>query len=111
MLSATRAVIEERGWTFHSPVGQPDAAGELTIEVFAPTFLLRYPVDAVVRLSDEGESTFVDMRMNSRYGRHDVGDGARRIRSFMADLEKEFERQSLQIIDIPESSEDEGSVD
>jgi hypothetical protein len=111
VLAATVAVIEGRGWTPHAQTARETSTPELSLELFAPTLLLRYPVDAVIRLTDEGESTFVDMRMNSRYGRHDMGDGARRIASFMADLEAEFERQSLEIIDIPELPEDEDPVD
>ena len=111
VVAAALAVIEARGWTLQAPVPDEPRNGELSIEVFAPTFAIRFPVDAVIRLTDEGESTFVDMRVNSRYGRHDMGDGARRIRAFMADLETEFERQSLAIIDIPESPEEEDPVD
>lgn len=109
--SAALAVVQARGWRMLAPMPQAARDGELSIEVSAPTLVMRFPADAVIRLTDEGESTFVDMRINSRYGRHDMGDGARRIRAFMADLEAEFERQSLEIIDIPESPEGEDPVD
>ncbi len=111
VLSAAVAVIAANGWKTYAPPPEEIVTGELSVEMLAPTVVMRYPVDAVLRLTDEGESTFVDMRMNARYGKHDMGDGARRIRAFMADLDAEFERQSLQIIDIPESPEDEDAVD
>lgn len=111
VLSAALAVIAANGWKTYAPPPQEIVTGELSVEMLAPTVVMRYPVDAVLRLTDEGETTFVDMRMNARYGKHDMGDGARRIRGFMADLDAEFERQSLQIIDIPDSPEEEDPVD
>lgn len=111
VLSAVAAVVAARGWTPRRRLPTEVEASELSIEVEAPTFLLRFPTDAVLRLTDEGESTFVDMRMSTRYGRHDFGDNARRIRSFMADLDAEFARQTLEIIDIPASAEEEDPVE
>ena len=42
----------------------------------------RFPSDVSIRMTDEGESTYVDMRSASRYGRHDLGDNAARIAGF-----------------------------
>lgn len=111
VLAAATAVIAAKGWQTYATPPQEIVTSEISLEMLAPTFVMRFPVDAVVRLTDEGESTFVDMRMNARYGGHDMGDGARRIRAFMADLDAEFERQSLRIIDIPDSPEGENPVD
>lgn len=111
VLAAAEAVMADRGWRSLSPFPSDlSEGGEVSIEMSAPTLLLRFPADAVLRLTDEGESTFVDMRLNSRYGQHDLGGNARRIRSFMNDLDAEFTRQSLSIIDIPASGEGEDAV-
>lgn len=109
VLAAIAPVIAARGWKVRG--GMPISAGapEILIEMEAPSFLLRFPADAVVRLIDEEETTFVDMRIAARYGPHDLGASARRIGAFMTALEAELERQSLQIIDIPPSSD--GDVD
>jgi len=48
---------------------------------------LRFPVDAVVRMTDEGDATYVDMRSASQFGQHDLGDNARRIDDFLSDLD------------------------
>lgn len=108
VLAAADAVFAARGWAVTSrlPAAVTDG-GELTVELVALDPILRVPTDAVVRFTDEGESTFVDMRSNSRYGRHDLGENARRIRGFLDDLDAEFARQSLSIIDIPASGEGE----
>lgn len=111
VLSAVAAVVAARGWEPYSRLPADTEATELSIEVEAPTWLVRFPADAVLRLSDEGESVFVDMRLNARYARHDFGDNARSIRAFMADLDAEFTRQSLEIIDIPASAGEEDPVD
>lgn len=112
VLAAADAVIAAHGWTVvsHMPDGLSEG-GELTVELVAPSLILRLPADAVIRFTDEGESTFVDMRSNTRYGRHDLGENARRIRGFLDELDAEFARQSLSIIDIPASVEEEDAVD
>lgn len=63
------------------------AGGEASIEVRAFSRWLRFPADLVIRLTDEGESTFVDLRSASHFARHDLGDNAERIRRFLADLD------------------------
>lgn len=101
VLAALAPVIAARGWKMRGALPASTDAPEVLIEMEAPSFLLRFPADAVVRLTNEEESTFVDMRIAARYGPHDLGANARRIHAFMTELEAEFERQSLQIIDIP----------
>lgn len=111
-LQAVDAVIEARGWArAHRLATSEGGLPELLLEYQAPTFFVRFPADAVVRMTDEGESVFVDMRMSNRYGAHDLGDNARRIASFMNDLDATFARQSLSIIDIPASGEEENAVE
>lgn len=67
------------------------AGAEVSIEVRAFSQWLRFPADLVIRLTDEGESTFVDLRSASHFARHDLGDNAGRIRSFLADLDARME--------------------
>lgn len=111
VLAALAPVIAARGWKVRGPLPTTSPAPEISIEMEAPTILLRFPADAVVRLIDEEVSTFVDMRMASRYASHDLGNNARRIESFLAGLAAELERQSLEIIDIPPSDGNEDAVD
>lgn len=108
VLAALAPVVAARGWRVRGEM-PASAAGraEISIEMAAPGRLLRLPADAVVRLSGEDEFTFVDMRVASPYGPHDLGSNAYRITSFLAGLAAEVERQSLEIIDIPPSD---GSV-
>lgn len=111
VLAALASVVAAREWKVRGHMPTSSQMPEVSIEMEAPSFLLRFPADAVVRLTDEDETTFVDMRVAARYGPHDLGANARRIRGFMTDLAAELERQSLEIIDIPPSDGDVDPVD
>jgi len=51
------------------------------------TLVLGIPQDVLVRLSEEEETTFVDMRAATRDGEHDLGLNAELIRTFLQDLD------------------------
>ncbi|PST26388.1 DUF1499 domain-containing protein [Mesorhizobium plurifarium] len=46
--------------------------------------------DVLIRLREEAETTFVDLRVASRYGRHDLGMGAMFAEEFLRDLDAEL---------------------
>ncbi|HVW54782.1 MAG TPA: DUF1499 domain-containing protein [Rhizobiaceae bacterium] len=87
VLEIVRQTIKAEGWRISSgpPLGEDQT--EYEIEAVARTPLLPFPSDVVVRLRDEGDSTYVDMRSASRYGRFDLGSNAARIRDFLARLD------------------------
>lgn len=87
---AVAKVLQERSWTIATPVSTLLGDGEATVEAVARTLVFALPADVAVRLTDEGESTYVDMRSVSRFGRHDLGDNAARVASFLADLDAEI---------------------
>ena len=88
VMAAISTIIEHRGWRIVRPwrVSQVDTS----IEALAHTSILAFPQDVALRVINEGQSTYVDMRSASRYGGHDFGDNAGRIRSFLADLDVEI---------------------
>ena len=51
------------------------------------TLVLGIPQDILIRLSEEEETTFVDMRAATRDGDHDLGLNAELIRTFLHDLD------------------------
>lgn len=79
-----RTMMEERGWV---PIEQIDATDGITMRGLAHTLVLGFPSDVVIRITDEGETSYVDMRSRSRFGRADLGDNAARIAEFLADLD------------------------
>ncbi|WP_208435166.1 DUF1499 domain-containing protein [Bartonella phoceensis] len=63
---------------------------EIYIETIAKTFYLGFISDIVIRLTDEGDTTFVDMRSASRYLPRDFGSNAAFIINFMDALDTEI---------------------
>jgi hypothetical protein len=85
--TAIDGLIESRGWTVLERRGDPLLSLQSTIELAAESLILGFPADVAIRITDEGTATFVDMRSVSRYGEHDLGANARRVTSFMNDLD------------------------
>ncbi|MBB4076715.1 uncharacterized protein (DUF1499 family) [Bartonella fuyuanensis] len=63
---------------------------EIYIETRAKTFYLGFTSDIVIRLTNEGDTTFVDMRSASRYLPRDLGSNAAFIIDFMDALDTEL---------------------
>jgi len=90
VLEAIEAVLARKRWRVTRSAGEQLTAGEATIEAVALTPLIGFVSDVAIRLTDEGEtSSYVDMRSNSRYGAHDIGDNAAKITSFLDALDAE----------------------
>jgi hypothetical protein len=87
VLAVVRQTMKADGWRITSAPSLGEDQIEYEIEAVARTALLPFPSDVVVRLRDEGDSTYVDMRSASRYGRFDLGTNAARIRDFLARLD------------------------
>ncbi len=89
-LAAVDTVLARQGWQLAAPSdADPAVAEEITVGAIAPSFILDLPVDVSVRVAVDGDATLVDMRSASRYGRHDLGDNARRITAFLAELDQQ----------------------
>lgn len=94
VLSAVDHVIAGKGWKIVSHPALVDGEREYTLEAVAKTLLLGFSSDVAIRLTDEGESTYVDMRSASRYGHGDFGDNAARISKFLDALDAEMAGQA-----------------
>ena len=82
--SRSEGVIETPTAAREAESHQPETA---TLHAVARTPLFGFADDVLVRLRPEGSRTRLDMRSVSRTGLHDLGQNARRIRSFLADLD------------------------
>ncbi len=84
-LARARALAEQRGWEI---VTTDPQAGVL--EAVDTSLFFRFKDNIVVRVRPTYENTgsVVDMRSISRVGVSDVGVNARRVRSFLADLQR-----------------------
>lgn len=56
------------------------------IEAVDRTLIMGFEDDVVVRVMGDSESSQIDVRSASRYGRHDLGQNANRIRTIFAEL-------------------------
>ncbi|KFB10725.1 DUF1499 domain-containing protein [Nitratireductor basaltis] len=81
-------LIADRGWKVTARGGDPAVT---TIEAVAKSYLLGFDSDVVIRIEDQDNATFVDMRSASRYGSHDMGENAERIRRFLTELDKRLQ--------------------
>jgi uncharacterized protein (DUF1499 family) len=94
VLKAVEKVVADKGWKVVSRPPWEDGEREYVLEAVARTLLLGFPSDVAIRLTDEGESTYVDMRSASRYGGDDFGDNAARISKFLDALDTEMADQT-----------------
>ena len=83
---AVERTFDARGWGILGPyiVG---TGIEFSVEATVYSPVLALPSDVVVRLVEDGDATFVDMRSASRYGQTDFGENAARIEAFLKDLD------------------------
>lgn len=80
-------LVENSGWKIRGNTDFAAGAGEWLIEAEVKTAISGFRDEVIIRLTDEGESTFVDMRSASIFGANDLGTNARRIVQFMKDLD------------------------
>jgi uncharacterized protein (DUF1499 family) len=68
----------------------PEVAGRRDgqIEAVARTPIMGFRDDVAVRVRPDGDSVRIDVRSASRYGRHDLGTNAARIRSLLEDIDE-----------------------
>jgi hypothetical protein len=78
----------QAGWKIVDNPGWEDGEQSVTLQLVARSFLLGFPSDMAVRVTDEGESSYVDVRSASRYGLHDLGSNAARIEDLLGRLDK-----------------------
>ena len=84
--AAVEATMKEYGW----PVLGPHIIGtgaRFNIETLVYSPVLALSSDVIVRLVEDGDSTFVDMRAASRYGDRDFGINAGLVSGFLERLD------------------------
>ena len=94
MATETLAPAQSEGEvTVGPPVGEFALApiNQALLEAQASTLIFGFRDDIVVRLRETPDGTRVDMRSASRVGAHDLGENARRIKRFFADLDAKLQ--------------------
>ncbi|PLX36327.1 MAG: hypothetical protein C0606_16685 [Hyphomicrobiales bacterium] len=88
MFETVRLTIREEGWpVIAERAPRPERmVGEF--QVTARTLLFSFPDDIVIRVLPDPYGARVDIRSSSRYGRHDLGANAERIRTIFAAIDE-----------------------
>lgn len=80
-------VIAKRKWLVVDS-RPPTARSDGTMEMVARTAVMGFRDDVVIRIRPAGSGTRVDIRSASRYGLHDFGSNAQRVRGLMDEIDE-----------------------
>lgn len=84
-----QTLITKRKWlVLDARAPAPPARRDGVIEAVARTTIMGFREDMVIRVSPMGNGTRVDVRSASRYGFHDFGSNAARVRALLEDLDE-----------------------
>jgi uncharacterized protein (DUF1499 family) len=78
-----RKAADNLGWRVIEAVPPGGRVGTGRLEAVDRTLLLKMPDDITVRIRPRADGTRIDIRSASRYGNHDLGANAKRIRAFL----------------------------
>jgi uncharacterized protein (DUF1499 family) len=81
------ALVTKRKWLVVDARAPAPGRREGTIEAVARTLVMGFRDDVVIRVSPAGSGARVDVRSASRYGLHDFGANASRVRALLADID------------------------
>lgn len=84
---AALALVTKRKWYIGDARAPSLPRRDGVIEAVARTPIMGFRDDVVIRIAPLGQGTRVDMRSASRFGDHDLGANARRIRSLLEDID------------------------
>jgi uncharacterized protein (DUF1499 family) len=86
------ALVNKRRWLVLDAREPQPTRRDGRIEAVARTPIMGFREDVVIRIrGNNDEESRVDMRSSSRYGFHDIGSNASRIRSFLDALEEDID--------------------
>jgi Protein of unknown function (DUF1499) len=84
---AALALVTKRKWYIGDARAPTLARRDGVIEAVARTPIMGFRDDVVIRVSPIGQGSRIDMRSASRFGTHDLGANASRIRSLLEDID------------------------
>ena len=85
------ALVNKRRWLLMDAREPIPGRRDGRIEAVARTPVMGFREDVVIRIRGNDEESRVDMRSSSRYGSHDIGSNAARIRGFLESLEDDID--------------------
>jgi uncharacterized protein (DUF1499 family) len=82
--------VKRIGWTI--VLNEPPGEQPGRIEATDRTMIMGYTDDALIRVTGDDTRAFIDVRSVSRYGMHDLGANADRIRALFAEVKAALEK-------------------
>ncbi len=82
-----QATVSALNWRVIEQEAPGERQGQARLEAIDYTPLFRFPDDIAIRLRSAHGQTHIDMRSVSRFGQHDLGMNAKRIREFSSELQ------------------------
>ena len=82
--------VKRIGWTI--VLNEPPGEQPGRIEATDRTMIMGYTDDALVRVTGDDTHAFIDVRSVSRYGMHDLGANAERVRTLFAEVKAALEK-------------------
>jgi uncharacterized protein (DUF1499 family) len=83
--SAVHEVVKSLSWKIVDEQS-PENGKTGYIEAIDRTFIFGFTDDVAIRITGSPKAAKIDIRSSSRFGQHDLGRNAKRIRRFMADV-------------------------
>jgi uncharacterized protein (DUF1499 family) len=93
---STLAVITKRKWRIVVERSPQAGRRDGQIEAVARTPIMGFRDDVAVRIRTTRDGALIDVRSASRYGKHDLGANASRIRSLLEDVDEEISARTDQ---------------
>jgi len=93
---AAMAVILKRKWRVVSDRPPQPGRRDGQIEAVARTAIMGFRDDVTLRIRPDGDDARIDVRSASRYGRHDFGTNASRIRGLLEDIDTQASARTAQ---------------
>jgi hypothetical protein len=81
-------VLNKRKWPLVESAPPTGNRAEATIEATARTLLMGFRDDVVIRVTAAGSGSRIDLRAAARFGSHDFGANASRLRSLLEDIDE-----------------------
>lgn len=101
--------VKQLGWNVVVEEA-PGESGVGRIEATDSTLIMGFTDDVAVRVKGTDESTVIDIRSASRYGTHDFGANADRVRAFYEEVNTALEKGEKTVLEQNAAEKDDDSV-
>jgi len=98
VFSLVNEAVERLGWTIASSE-TPGETGVGRIEATDRTLIMGFTDDVIVQVKGDDAQTVIDVRSMSRYGLHDLGTNAARIRALFAEVTTALEKGEQTVLE------------